>query len=93
MQQYRDRLASTLHLGFANLSQTFIDCRQLIADPPHLDFEPVLRPFRVPDQIEQVVLLADQPVVFGLQVPPQRSRQRALLPQRLVDSGPKFCRS
>jgi hypothetical protein len=73
LQQHRDRLTSALHLGVAYLGQALVDRSQLVAKPPHLDFEPVLRPFRVADQIEQVVLLADQPVVLGFQVPSKRS--------------------
>ncbi|MQM28307.1 hypothetical protein [Glycomyces albidus] len=87
LQQHRDCLTGSLHLGVAYLGQALVDRCQLIAQAPHFDFEPVLRPFRVADQIEQVVLLADQPVVLGFQVPPQRSRQRALLAQRLVDGS------
>ncbi|WP_146148218.1 hypothetical protein [Glycomyces artemisiae] len=80
LQQHRDRLTSALHLGVADLGQALVDRCQLITQPPHLDLKSILRPFRVADQIEQVVLVADQPVVLGFQVPPQRSRERALLP-------------
>ncbi|MDN3243415.1 hypothetical protein [Glycomyces tritici] len=53
MQQHRDRLTSAPHLGVAYLGQALVNRSQLIAKPPHLDFEPALRPFRIPDQIEQ----------------------------------------
>ncbi|MDA1387669.1 hypothetical protein O2L01_21940 [Glycomyces lechevalierae] len=85
-EQQGDRLAGTLHLRVADLSQALIDDGELAAKPAHLDFEPVLRPLGVPDKIEQVALLIDQSPPLRFQVPTKRGRQQALLPQGLVDS-------
>ncbi|MEU6250469.1 hypothetical protein [Glycomyces sp. NPDC047010] len=70
-QQHPDRLASPLHLHVPDFVQPLRDRGQLIAKAAHLGLQPILRPRRIADEIEELVLLLDQSPMLGLQLLPK----------------------
>ncbi|MFB9662898.1 hypothetical protein ACFQS3_24700 [Glycomyces mayteni] len=70
-QQHPDRLAGPLHLHVPDFVQPLLDRDQLIAETAHLGLQPILRPGRIADEIEELVLLLDQSPMLGLQLLPK----------------------
>ncbi|MEU5875617.1 hypothetical protein AB0A73_29140 [Glycomyces sp. NPDC047369] len=70
-QQHPDRLASPLHLHVPDFVQPLLDRGQLIAEAAHLGLQPILRPGRISDEIEELVLLLDQSPMLSLQLLPK----------------------